>query len=175
MYYLLSDRETYNKLREELDSHYTGPEEVDDYKKLMELPYLFGTVHEGLRLGTPFPGLPRVVSDGGVVIDGTYVPEKTIVGVPPYVQQTSPDNFYPYPLEFRPERWQPEGLGPDTITRAHALMCFSYGAVFMPALAKFFFANSLGQPIVHRCIQLFREGVCYSGAPPRCCQDGPWI
>jgi cytochrome P450 len=128
MYHLLSDRATYTKLRDELDAHYGGPEEVDDYKKLMDLPYLFGTVHEGLRLGTPFPGLPRVVSDGGVVIDGTYVPEKTIVGVPPYVQQTSPDNFYPYPMEFKPERWQPGGLGPDTLTRAHAIMCFSYGA-----------------------------------------------
>jgi cytochrome P450 len=129
LFYLLGDQETYKKLRAELDANYTGPEEIDDYKKLMELPYLSGTVHEGLRLGTPFPGLPRVVSKGGVVIDGSYVPEGSIVGVPPYVQQTHPENFYPYPMEFRPERWQPEGLGPDTITRHHALMCFSFGEI----------------------------------------------
>ena len=131
MYYLLCDPTTYSKLRDELDAHYGGPEEVDDWKKLMDLPYLFGTVHEGLRLGTPMAGPPRVVPDGGIVIDGTYVPEKAIVGVPPCVQQTSSDNFYPYPLEFRPEKWQPEGLGPDTVTRAQALLCFSFGKYFL--------------------------------------------
>ncbi|KAH9914219.1 cytochrome P450 [Fomitopsis serialis] len=127
MFYLLRDQETYARLRAELDQHFSSPEEANDWKKLVELPYLFGVVHEGLRLGTPFPGLPRVVAKGGVVIDGKYVPEKTIVGVPPYVQQTSPENFYPNPMEFRPERWSPDGLGPSTVTKKNAIMCFSSG------------------------------------------------
>jgi hypothetical protein len=67
LYYLLGDQETYKKLHTELDAHYSGPEEIDDYKKLMDLPYLSGTVHEGLRLGTviEFGGLglsPPMVS-----------------------------------------------------------------------------------------------------------------
>ncbi|KAH9934382.1 cytochrome P450 [Fomitopsis serialis] len=129
MFYLLRDQETYAKLRAELDQQFSLPEEANDWKKLMDLPYLFGVVHEGLRLGTPFPGLPRVVAKGGMMIEGKYIPEDTVVGVPAYVQQTSPENFYPNPMEFRPERWAPEGdgLGPSTVTNKHAIMCFSFG------------------------------------------------
>ncbi len=32
------------------------------------------------------------------------------------------------PMEFLPERWQPEGLGPETITKKDAMLCFSYGS-----------------------------------------------
>jgi hypothetical protein len=52
LYYLLGDQETYKKLCTKLDAHYSGPEEIDDYKNLIDLPYLSGTGHEGLRLGT---------------------------------------------------------------------------------------------------------------------------
>lgn len=145
LYYLLADRKVYSKLRAELDAHFNGPDDITDFKALQDLPYLYGVVHEGLRLGTPFPGLPRVIPKGGYALDGVYVPEGTIVvwlsffqvvriliafslkGIPPYVQQTSPENFYPRPLEFLPERWIPEGLGPDTVTRKSAIMCFSFG------------------------------------------------
>jgi cytochrome P450 len=79
MYYLLRDRTVYAKLREELDAHFTGPEDVDNFQSVQDLPYLSGTVQEALRLGTPFPGLPRVVQKGGCAIDGIFVPEDTIV------------------------------------------------------------------------------------------------
>ncbi|KAF9017609.1 cytochrome P450 [Hymenopellis radicata] len=120
LYYLIRDRKVYNKLRDELDAHYNSADEVDDYKALMELPYLYGVVWEGLRLGTPFGGLPRVVGRGGQMLDGEFIPEDIIVSVPPYTQQTDPNNFYPSPMEFLPERWQPEGLGPDTKTDKNA-------------------------------------------------------
>ena len=79
LYHLLSNRTVYNKLRAELDAHFGGPDDIGDFKALQNLPYLSGVVHEGLRLGTPFPGLPRVVQKGGRVIDGVFVPEDTIV------------------------------------------------------------------------------------------------
>ncbi|KAF8900558.1 cytochrome P450 [Mucidula mucida] len=128
LYYLLRDRKVYNKLRDELDAHYNSADEIDDYKALMELPYLYGVVWEGLRLGTPFGGLPRVVGKGGQMLDGEFIPEDIVVSVPPYTQQTDPNNFYPSPMEFLPERWQPEGLGPDTKTDKNAMLSFSYGA-----------------------------------------------
>lgn len=53
--------------------------------------------------------------------------EDTIVSVPPYAQMTSSENFYPLPLEFKPERWLPRGLGPDTKTNRSAIMAFSHG------------------------------------------------
>lgn len=84
-------------------------------------------VDESLRLGAPFPGLPRVAPKGGATLDGTFIPEGTIVGVPAWAQHTTEDNFYPMPEAFRPERWFVEGLGPETRTRRSALMTFSYG------------------------------------------------
>ncbi|KAK0462517.1 cytochrome P450 [Desarmillaria tabescens] len=83
-------------------------DEIDDPKALLDLPYLYGV--------------------GGSMIDGEFIPEDIIVSVPPYTQQTDPENFYPMPMEFLPERWQPEGLGPETITKKNAMLCFSYGA-----------------------------------------------
>ncbi len=47
--------------------------------RLSELPYLYGVIWEGLRLGTPFGGLPRVVGEGGSMIDGEFIPEDIIV------------------------------------------------------------------------------------------------
>ncbi|KAK0505289.1 cytochrome P450 [Armillaria luteobubalina] len=128
IFYLLRDRTVYKKLRDELDAHFNSVDEIDDPKALLELPYLYGVIWEGLRLGTPFGGLPRVVGEGGSMIDGEFIPEDIIVSVPPYTQQTDPENFYPMPMEFLPERWSPEGLGPETITKKDAMLCFSYGA-----------------------------------------------
>jgi cytochrome P450 len=85
LFYLLRDRVVYDKLRAELDEHFSSPEDVEDGITLQELPYLYGTVQESLRLGTPFPGLPRVVQKGGCAIDGTFVPEDTIVVRPSYL------------------------------------------------------------------------------------------
>ncbi|KAK0469497.1 cytochrome P450 [Desarmillaria tabescens] len=141
LFYLLRDRAVYKKLRDELDAHFHSIDEIDDPKGLQELPYLNGVVWEGLRLGTPFGGLPRIVGEGGSMIDGEFIPEDIIVSVPPYTQQTSPENFYPLPMEFLPERWQPEGLGPETITKKNAMLCFSYGA--FSCLGKIFATQEL--------------------------------
>lgn len=96
-------------------------------EKLTNLPYLNGVVDESLRLGTPFPGLPRVVPEGGSVLDGVFVPEGTIIGVPAYTQEIHPDNFWPEPEAFKPERWLPGGLGPGSRARRGAIMSFSFG------------------------------------------------
>ncbi|PSR90838.1 hypothetical protein PHLCEN_2v4807 [Hermanssonia centrifuga] len=127
-YHLLSDRTVYNHLKEELDTTFSigeiGPE---DHASLLDLPYLSAVVQEGLRLSTPFPGLARVVPKDGVVLVNRYIPGGTIVSVPAYAQEVSPENFWPAPLEFRPERWLEGGLGPDSILRPGALVCFSFG------------------------------------------------
>ncbi|THH00847.1 hypothetical protein EW026_g1718 [Hermanssonia centrifuga] len=72
-------------------------------------------------------GLARVVPKDGVVLVNRYIPGGTIVSVPAYAQEVSPENFWPAPLEFRPERWLEGGLGPDSILRPGALICFSFG------------------------------------------------
>jgi cytochrome P450 len=89
---------------------------------------LNAVVNEALRLGTPFPGLPRVVPKEGAMISDKFVPGSTIVGVNPWAQMKSEENFYPDPDVFRPERWLPGGLGPESRVRRSAMMSFSFGA-----------------------------------------------
>lgn len=125
LYHLLSHRDVYDRLVSELSAKYPSPLHLDD--NVCDLPYLNAVVNEGIRLGTPFPGLPRVVPKGGAVLAGRFVPENVIVAVPAYAQQVSAENFSPSPKEFRPQRWLPDGLGLDTVLRTSALMAFSFG------------------------------------------------
>ncbi|OCH88959.1 cytochrome P450, partial [Obba rivulosa] len=73
------------------------------------------------------PGLPRVIPKGGMMIDGEFVPEDTIIAVNPWAQMQSEENFYPDPQIFRPERWLPGGLGPDSRASKNAILSFSMG------------------------------------------------
>ncbi|KAJ7431550.1 cytochrome P450 [Mycena galericulata] len=131
-YHLFTNPEQYARLRDELDEAFPDYRDTDEMALSLDtlnaLPYLSATVDECLRLGTPFPGLPRVVPPGGAVLADKFVPGGTIVAVNPWAQMTSPDNFSPEPFAFRPERWLPGGLGPDTVARRGAIMSFSYGS-----------------------------------------------
>ncbi|KAJ7485014.1 cytochrome P450 [Mycena galericulata] len=131
-YHLLTNPEQYARLRAELDAAFPDYHDTDDtplsLDALNALPYLSACVDECLRLGTPFPGLPRVVPTSGAVLAEQFVPGGTIVAVNPWAQMTSPENFSPQPHAFRPERWLPGGLGPGTVTRKGAIMSFSYGS-----------------------------------------------
>lgn len=127
-FYLLDNRAAYDRLVAELqDAFPTGEVTPDDHVKLLELPYLSAVINEGLRFAVAFPGMPRVVPPGGVVLEGRHIPAGTIVSVPTWGQQMSPQNFSPATLEFKPERWLKDGLGPDTVTRKEALMAFQFG------------------------------------------------
>lgn len=71
-----------------------------------------------------------------MVLEGRFIPEGTVVGIPIYAQHVDPTNFWPTPLEFRPERWLEGGLGPDTITRHSAFMAFQFGELFRSFSAR---------------------------------------
>ncbi|CAL1701534.1 unnamed protein product [Somion occarium] len=126
-YFLLTNPEAYKRLQEELDQAFPDPDVPFNLELLNSLAYLDGVVHESLRLGTPFPGLPRVVPKEGAVVDNVYLPGETIVGVPAYSQEVDAENFWPEPLAYKPERWLPEGLGPGSRCRRSAIMSFSFG------------------------------------------------
>ncbi|KAI0833790.1 cytochrome P450 [Trametes gibbosa] len=125
-YFLVSEPQCFANLRAELDAAFPDPLGPLPQTTLPTLPILNGTINEVLRLGSPY-FLPRVVGPGGARVDGQFIPEGTIVALAAYSQQTSPDNFYPEPMSFRPERWQPQGLGPDTKTNKSVLASFSFG------------------------------------------------
>lgn len=111
-----------------------NPIEAEDVTRLQDLPYLSAVINEGIRLGTPFPGLPRVIPEGGAILADTFIPERTIVGVPAWAQHISPSNFWPLPLEFKPQRWLPGGLGKGSILNKSAIMTFSFGRCLVYAL-----------------------------------------
>ncbi|TFK45973.1 cytochrome P450 [Heliocybe sulcata] len=127
LYFLVCHPHAYKALVEELDGVFMDSDQPLFDELLEKLPYLEAVVYESLRLGSPLPGLPRVVPKGGLLIEGTYVPEGTIVGVPPHQQHTSEENFSPDPQAFRPERWLPGASDAGWHTNRAALMSFSYG------------------------------------------------
>ena len=127
LFLLLSNPEALKKVVQELDENFSDPDEPIPISVLNKLPYLNAMIYDSLRLGTSLAGRPRTVDKGGFVVEGTFIPEGTAVSVNPYVQQTSPENFYPEPIAYKPERWLPGGLGPGTITRKTAILSFSFG------------------------------------------------
>ncbi|CAK7266343.1 hypothetical protein SEPCBS57363_002048 [Sporothrix epigloea] len=82
----------------------------DDPAKYDSLPYLNAVLKEGLRLYASIPmSLPRHVPAGGRFIDGTWLPEGTIVSCQPYTMHRFDEDVFPNPDEFNPDRW----LGTD--------------------------------------------------------------
>lgn len=132
LYYLASNPNIRLTLRKELQDTFPDftpgdAEFVPDPRIISELPYLNAVVDESMRLGAPLGSFPRITPKNGAVIVGEYIPEGTIVGIPAWAQMISPDNFYPEPLEFKPERWLPGGLGPGSRLNKNAIMTFSHG------------------------------------------------
>jgi len=127
MYFLLTQPEIYKKLQMELDTVFQHDTISFDNTKLTSILLLNAVVNESLRLGTPFY-IPRIVPKQGTTIDGKAIPGDCVVALSAYSQQISAENFYPDPLEFRPQRWLPEGLGPETILKKQAIWSFSTGA-----------------------------------------------
>ena len=128
-FYLASHPEIQKRLKEELVAAFPDIGSCDtlDTQYLSLLPYLSAVVEESLRLGAPLGTFPRVTPRGGAVLAGEFIPEGTTVFVPAWAQMISEDNFYPDPLSFRPERWLPGGLGPNSRLNRNALMTFSHG------------------------------------------------
>ncbi|KAJ7149971.1 cytochrome P450 [Mycena filopes] len=127
-YYMLSTENgrQWQKLRAELDAACPDPAAPLSWDTLASLPYLNAVINEALRLGSPYY-LPRMVGKNGVIIDDMYVPEGVSVAIAAYSLQTSAENFYPDPMEYRAERWLPGGLGPGSVTDRSVLYSFSSG------------------------------------------------
>ncbi|KAL3708553.1 hypothetical protein TMatcc_006537 [Talaromyces marneffei ATCC 18224] len=93
------------------------------------LTYLNAVLQECLRIYPPVAvTLPRVVPDGGEVIDGRYVPASTTVGVNHYACYHDPRNFH-RPDDFLPERWMPGAKNKFPFSQDHrnCLQPFSLG------------------------------------------------
>ncbi|KAF4979394.1 hypothetical protein FZEAL_4397 [Fusarium zealandicum] len=73
---------------------------------LEKLAFLDAVLNEGLRCFPAIPmSLPRYVPQGGRIIDGFSLPEKTVVSCQSYSVHRINDDVFPDPDTFYPERW----------------------------------------------------------------------
>ncbi|KAJ5459148.1 hypothetical protein N7530_011092 [Penicillium desertorum] len=108
---LLSHPETLHRLREELrNAEANNPKGFSkpfpSWRDIADLPYLDACINEAVRLHPPFC-LPfeRVVPKGGIMIDETYIPEGTVVGMSPYVINRHKPTFGEDADLWNPSRW----------------------------------------------------------------------
>jgi cytochrome P450 len=73
-YYLLRTPKVMQKLKEEIRTSFQSYNAIHS-KSTLDLPYLGAVIAEGLRIYPPLPiALPRVVPDGGDIVDGHFLP-----------------------------------------------------------------------------------------------------
>ncbi|KAM5357164.1 hypothetical protein ACJZ2D_016546 [Fusarium nematophilum] len=74
-FYLLTNRDKYEKLVEEIRSSFSSKEEIT-IARVSQLQYLIAVFKEGLRMYPPVPSsLPRVPPVGGEEVEGYWIPE----------------------------------------------------------------------------------------------------
>ncbi|RAH69949.1 cytochrome P450 [Aspergillus aculeatinus CBS 121060] len=74
--------------------------------QLRRCTYLHACIHESLRLAPPVTGLaPRRVLEGGIQVDGVWLPAGIVLGCPIYAVQRDRTCF-PAPDRYFPGRWE---------------------------------------------------------------------
>ncbi|KAI9146993.1 Cytochrome P450 monooxygenase [Paramyrothecium foliicola] len=79
---------------------------VPKFETIMKMPYFTACHRETLRLYPPTQvNIPRYVSEGGLHIDGAFVPAGTEIGANPYIINRDKGIFGEDADSFRPDRW----------------------------------------------------------------------
>ncbi|KAF2742470.1 cytochrome P450 [Sporormia fimetaria CBS 119925] len=130
-FYLAHNPAALEKLCEEIRSKFSDVEEIVQGPTLNTCTYLRACIDEAMRMSPPVAGaLPRRVLNGGMQIDGHFVPADIDVGVPHYTIHHNPA-YYPRPFDYLPERWlQDPAKNPlhDHVQAARDAFCpFSIG------------------------------------------------
>ncbi|BCR85958.1 cytochrome P450 [Aspergillus chevalieri] len=105
IFYLVRNPHAMARLKQEVRESFDSVEEIISGPRLNELVYLKACMDEAMRLSPAAPGaLPREVMDGGVVVDGIFLPEGTNCGTPIYSIHRQAQ-YYREPESYVPERW----------------------------------------------------------------------
>ncbi|PHH89659.1 hypothetical protein CDD83_5577 [Cordyceps sp. RAO-2017] len=106
IYLLLRNRPTWRRLADEVRRRFQTDDDITVHST-QGLPYLEAVINETLRLHHPTPiSLPRSVPAEGRMIDGTFVPGNTVIGINLQNIQNSP-TLWQEPRQFHPERFLP--------------------------------------------------------------------
>ncbi|KAF5239780.1 hypothetical protein FOXYS1_15480, partial [Fusarium oxysporum] len=121
------------KLAKEITSAFSSSDDIKSGTTLYSCQYLRAFINETLRMSPPVPAdFAREVDNGGIVVDGQYIPEGINVSCASYCLHHSPE-FYPEPFKFLPERWivdekNESGVSVESVALAQsAFMPFSTG------------------------------------------------
>lgn len=108
LYYLMKNPAIYQQVQQEIDlaaqlGAITAPVQ---YAAAIKLPLLCASIKEAMRLH-PSVGLtmPRIIPDGGMVVDSRYLPAGYRVGMNAAVVHYDRSVFGDDASEFRPQRW----------------------------------------------------------------------
>lgn len=105
LFYLVRNPAALAKVLAEVRGKFTDVEDIRQGGALNSCTYLRACVDEAMRLSPSVGGVvPREVLPGGMTIDGVFVPEGTVVGVPHYAIHHN-KAYYAEPFRFVPERW----------------------------------------------------------------------
>lgn len=119
LYYLIQYPNTMQKLRNEVEDCISNGSFDGNhltFKQSQEMPYLQAVIKEALRLHAA-TGLPlwRVVTEGGLELDGHFFPPGSVLGLNTWVAHYNEDVFGPDAKQFRPERWLETDNNEDNI------------------------------------------------------------
>ncbi|KAI8056658.1 cytochrome P450 [Syncephalis plumigaleata] len=105
MHLLFEHPEYLRKLYDEIKSVYPDHSTPISHDDIQSLPYLDAVLHESMRL-RPIAahGMTRLVPEGGIVIDGHYIPAGTNV-ITSVVSLHHTESVFPNPTVFNPDRW----------------------------------------------------------------------
>ncbi|OLN81715.1 Isotrichodermin C-15 hydroxylase 15 [Colletotrichum chlorophyti] len=123
-YLLLKNPSKMEKLVAEVRTLFNKEEEID-LTSVNKLTYMLACLDEALRMYPPVPtGLPRLVPEGGAMVCGRLIPEKTTVSIHQWATYHNEKNFKD-PFKFHPERF----LGDEKYAsdRREALQPFHVG------------------------------------------------
>ncbi|KAJ5125372.1 Cytochrome monooxygenase lcsI [Penicillium atrosanguineum] len=100
-FYALTNAGVWKKLVEEVRGAFGSYDEID-FKEVSQLGYLNAALEESLRVYPPVPAtIPRIVPEGGAVIDGEFVPQG--VTMSPFTRDGA--SLFTDADSFIPERW----------------------------------------------------------------------
>ncbi|KDN64424.1 hypothetical protein CSUB01_10421 [Colletotrichum sublineola] len=127
-FYLARYPDAYEKVTKEVRSTFRSAKEVSQGPKLSSCTYLRACIIEAARLSPPAAGaMWREVQDGGLQVDDLHIPAGYDVGTGIYSINHNSE-YYPRPFTFWPERWIPEVVGEEAVSKAKsAYGTFSFG------------------------------------------------
>ncbi|KAI8294904.1 Cytochrome P450 monooxygenase apf7 [Colletotrichum sp. SAR 10_98] len=127
-FYLSRYPEAYEKVVKEVRSTFRSAKEVSQGPKLSACTYLRACITEAARLSPPAAGaMWREVQDGGLQVGDLYIPAGYDIGTGIYSINHHKE-YYPQPFKFWPERWIPDVVGEEAVSKAKsAYGTFSVG------------------------------------------------